>query len=77
MITLEGDHCYSLRKMSNPAFAQGHLETLVPGIVEETLSFVGVLNEAAQTGKELLVLDALTVMRSLEASDDSYSLHST
>jgi sterigmatocystin biosynthesis cytochrome P450 monooxygenase len=65
ILTLEGDHWHKLRKMFNPAFSQSHLETLVPGIVEETLVFVDVLNDAAKSGDVLLMLDALTVSLSL------------
>ena len=61
ILTLEGDHWYKLRKMFNPAFSQGHLETLVPAIIEETLKFVKLLNDTAQEGDVLLMLDALTV----------------
>ena len=61
ILTLEGDHWYKLRKMFNPAFSQGHLETLVPGIIEETLIFVKLLNDTTQGGDILLMLDALTV----------------
>ena len=62
ILTLEGDHWHRLRKMFNPAFSQSHLETLVPEIVEETLVFVKVLDEAAKRGTVLLMLEALTVM---------------
>jgi cytochrome P450 len=62
MITLEGEHWQKLRKMFNPAFSQGHLEKLVPGIVDETLIFVDILTEAAKSkNKEVLMLDAMTV----------------
>ena len=61
MITLEGERWRRLRKMFNPAFSQGHLEKLVPGIVEEALVFVQKLDEIAKTGEEILMLDALTV----------------
>jgi cytochrome P450 len=61
ILTLDGDHWYKLRKMFNPAFSQGHLETLIPGIIEETLIFVKLLNDTAQRGDVLLMLDALTV----------------
>jgi cytochrome P450 len=61
ILTLEGDHWYKLRKMFNPAFSQGHLETLVPGIIEETLIFVKLLNDTARGGDVLLMLNALTV----------------
>lgn len=56
--------------MFNPAFSQSHLETLVPGIVEETLVFVGLLNDAAKSGEVLLMLDALTVSASLPEAHD-------
>jgi cytochrome P450 len=62
ILTLEGDQWYKLRKMFNPAFSQGHLETLVPGIIDETLTFVKLLNDTAQGGDILLMLDALTVI---------------
>lgn len=61
MITLEGEHWQKLRKMFNPAFAQGHLDKLVPGVVDETLNFVEILNEATKVDKDFLMLDALTV----------------
>jgi cytochrome P450 len=61
LITVEGDHWQKLRKMFNPAFSQGHLETLVPGIVEETLVLVTKLNEAAKTNETLRILDVITV----------------
>ena len=70
MITLEGEHWQRLRKMFNPAFAQGHLEKLVPGIVDETLIFVDILNEAAKSdNNEVLMLDALTVPPNLRHID--------
>jgi hypothetical protein len=47
--------------MFNPAFSQGHLDTLVPGIVEETLVLVTKLNAAAQNDETVLMLDAITV----------------
>ena len=62
ILTLEGDQWYKLRKMFNPAFSQGHLDPLVPGIIEETLTFVKLLNDTAQGDDILLMLDALTVI---------------
>jgi len=62
IITMEGDEWYKLRKMFNPAFSQGHLETLVPQMVKETLVFVGKLEKAAQQGSTILMLDDLTVL---------------
>ena len=69
MITLEGEHWQKLRKMFNPAFSQGHLEKLVPGIVDETLNFVEKLNEAAKKDKDFLMLDALTVLATFDLAD--------
>jgi hypothetical protein len=60
--------------MFNPAFSQSHLETLVPGMVEETLVFVDLLNDAAKGGDVLLMLDALTVSASLPEAYDGQLL---
>ena|SRR5438105_2874208 len=62
MITVEGDQWQKLRKMFNPAFSQGHLDTLVPAMVEEALVFVTMLNEAAEKNNVVIMLDAITVM---------------
>ena len=63
MIIIGGEHWQKLRKMFNPAFSQGYLDKLVPGIVEETLIFVQVLDEVAEKGEDLRMLDAATVTR--------------
>jgi cytochrome P450 len=63
MVTLEGEHWYKLRKMFNPAFSQGHLETLVPGMVDEVMVFARILDAAAKSQETILMLDALTVYR--------------
>jgi hypothetical protein len=39
--------------MFNPAFATSHLETLVPGIIDEVMVFVDILESAAKTGNAL------------------------
>jgi len=60
--------------MFNPAFSQGHLDKLVPGIVEETLIFVQILEEAAKGDGDFLMLDALTVsLRMKYLTRNSYS----
>lgn len=59
---MEGDHWQKLRKMFNPAFSQGHLDTLVPNIVEETLVLVTKLNDAAKKDETVKILDAITVI---------------
>src|SRR5947207_15606420 len=64
LVTVYGDYWRKVRKMFSPAFATSHLETLVPGIVEEALVFLDVLNEGAQKGKVLRLgerLPALTM----------------
>lgn len=61
MITLEGEHWQRLRKMFNSAFSQGHLETLVPGMVTEGLVFVQKLEEASKQDKAVLIFDTLVV----------------
>jgi cytochrome P450 len=61
MITLEGEHWQKLRKIFNPAFSQGHLETLVPEMVTEGLVFAQKLEEASKHDTVLLLFDALVV----------------
>jgi cytochrome P450 len=53
IITVSGDYWKKIRKMFNPAFANSHLETLVPGIVEESMVFLEILDKAAQNGEVL------------------------
>ena len=65
LITVEGDHWQKLRKMFNPAFSQGHLDTLVPNIVEETLVLVTKLNDAARNNETVKMLDVITVIHFL------------
>jgi cytochrome P450 len=64
LVTVSGDYWRKVRKMFSPAFATSHLETLVPGMVEEALVFVDVLKEAAKKNKVLRLgerLPALTM----------------
>jgi cytochrome P450 len=49
LVTAKGDYWRKVRKMFSPAFATSHLETLVPGIIEESLVFIKVLNDAADS----------------------------
>lgn len=53
LVTVSGDYWKKVRKMFNPAFATSHLETLVPGIIEEVMVFVDKLDNAATSGKVL------------------------
>jgi len=64
LVTVTGDYWRKIRKMFSPAFAASHLETLVPGMVEEALVFMDVLTEAAEKSKVLRLgerLPALTM----------------
>src|SRR5277367_5707345 len=64
LVTVSGDYWRKVRKMFSPAFATSHLETLVPGMVEEALVFVDVLKEAAGKNRVLRLgerLPALTM----------------
>ena len=64
LVTVTGDYWRKVRKMFSPAFASSHLETLVPGVVEEALVFLDVLHEAADKGIVLKLgerLPALTM----------------
>ena len=51
--------------MFNPGFAISHLETLIPGIVEESMVFVKMLEEAAQSGSIVQLGDKLQVIPSV------------
>jgi len=53
IVTVSGDYWKKIRKMFNPAFATSHLETLVPGIIEEVMVFVDILESAAKGGSVL------------------------
>ena len=58
IITVTGDYWKRVRKTFNPAFSTSHLETLVPGIIEEVMVFVDILEKGAKTG-EILKLGLL------------------
>src|SRR5436190_13508444 len=51
------DYWRKIRKMFSSAFSAAHLETLVPGIVEESLVFVKILEEAAKNNAILQLED--------------------
>ena len=55
------DYWRKIRKMFNPGFSVSHLETLIPGIVEESLVFVKILEEAARHDAILQLGDRLQV----------------
>jgi len=62
LVTVTGDYWRKIRKMFSPAFATSHLETLVPGMVEEALVFMEVLNEAAEKNKVLRLGECLPAL---------------
>lgn len=51
--------------MFNPAFAVSHLETLVPGIIEESMDFVDILDKYANSGEEIKLGQRLPVIPSV------------
>jgi cytochrome P450 len=61
MVTVTGDYWHKLRKMFNPAFSASHVETLVPGIVEESMVFVDFLTNGAKSGEIVHLGDLLPV----------------
>ena len=66
IVTAQGDHWRKLRKMFNPAFSSSQLESLVPGIIQESLVFVGILNKAAESGHVLTFGDRIPVSALLQ-----------
>jgi cytochrome P450 len=53
LVTIHGEYWRKLRKMFNPAFSVSHLETMIPGIIEESMVFVKILETAAQAEEVL------------------------
>ena len=50
LLTMEGPKWKSWRAVFNPGFSAGHLMTLVPGLVEDTLVFCDILRQRAKQG---------------------------
>jgi cytochrome P450 len=69
LVTVDGDYWRKVRKMFNPAFSVSHLETLIPGILEESMVFVSILEEGAKTGQTLLLGDRLPVISPLKIAN--------
>jgi sterigmatocystin biosynthesis cytochrome P450 monooxygenase len=61
LVTVHGDYWRKVRKMFNPAFSVSHLETLIPGIIEESMVFIDILESAAKSGETLLLGNRLPV----------------
>jgi hypothetical protein len=67
LVTVTGDYWRKVRKMFNPAFSVSHLETLIPGIIEESMVFVNILEEGAKSGKTLLLGERLPVFSPMKS----------
>ncbi|MCJ1337985.1 hypothetical protein MMC09_003269 [Bachmanniomyces sp. S44760] len=50
LLIMEGKEWKTWRAIFNPGFSQSHLMTLVPGILEDTLTFCEILREQVQKG---------------------------
>lgn len=53
LVTVYGEYWRKVRRMFSPAFAVSHLETLIPGVIEESMVFVKILENAAKEGEVL------------------------
>jgi cytochrome P450 len=62
LLTAKGDYWRKVRKMFSPAFATSNLETLIPGIVEEAVVFLDVLDESAKKDKVLRLGECLPAL---------------
>ena len=62
LVTAYGETWRKLRKMFNPAFANSHLEKLIPGIIEESMLFIETLEHAIRTEEIVKLNDHLTVL---------------
>ena len=70
IVVLEGDRWKRLRKMFNPAFAQGQLDALIPAIVEECEIFVQKLTGYADSGEVIKMMQLTTVPDLLVSGTD-------
>ena len=59
LLTMEGQDWKYWRGIFNPGFNVGHLITLVPGIVEDTLTYCDILREHATKG-DMFQLEEVT-----------------
>ena len=60
LLTMEGQEWKRWRAVFNPGFTPGHLMTLVPGIVEDTLTFRSILRRHAHDGDLFSLEEAFT-----------------
>src|SRR5579859_5140069 len=61
MLVTDGPRWQKLQKLFNPAFSPSRLELFIPVVVEETLKFVKVLDEAAYRESVIPVSEPLVV----------------
>lgn len=60
LVTMEGDVWKRWRSIFNPGFSSSHLTTLIPGILEDTLTFCDILREHVQEGDMFPLEDSTT-----------------
>ncbi len=60
LLTIEGKLHKDWRNVFNPGFSNSHLMTLVDGIVQDSLVFLDILGEHADTGNTFLMEEAAT-----------------
>ncbi|KAL8992987.1 MAG: hypothetical protein Q9169_006677 [Polycauliona sp. 2 TL-2023] len=65
LASMEGEDWKRWRKIYNPGFSAGHIQTLVPTIVEEVGIFVGVLKEHARKG-DMFSLDEAAINATMD-----------
>ncbi|SLM34293.1 cytochrome p450 [Lasallia pustulata] len=60
LVTMEGDMWKRWRSIFNPGFSSSHLMTLIPDILEDTLTFCGILRQHVQKD-DMFSLEELTI----------------
>ena len=65
MTTMEGKEWKTWRNIFNPGFSSGHLNTLVPEIMEDISAFCEILRELANK-PDIVLMDPLTSNLSLD-----------
>ncbi|KAL8884409.1 MAG: hypothetical protein Q9205_006353 [Flavoplaca limonia] len=65
LASMEGEEWKKWRKIYNPGFSAGHIQTLVPTIVEEVGIFVDILKEHARKG-DMFSLDEAAINATMD-----------
>ena len=65
LASMEGEEWKRWRKIYNPGFSAGHIQTLVPTIVEEVGIFVDILKEHARKG-DMFSLDEAAINATMD-----------